>query len=319
MTENNVSHVVIAGGTGFLGQALARRLEAMGTRVVVISRHMPVGAYCGQWIKWDGQTVGDWVDALERADALVNLAGRTVDCRKTPDNCDTILRSRVDSVRAIGDAVARCSHPPRVWVQASTAHIYGDPVEAVCDESTASGYGLAPYVGRRWEAALDEACPEAMRRVVLRTSFVLGNSGGAFPVLKRLARLGLGGSIGSGKQWISWLHIDDMVQIFLRAMTDPAMCGIYNATAPHAATNKQFMRSLRRAAGVPVGLPAPGWMVRLGAATLIDTDPELALYGRNVIPKRLSGSGFVFKFPDLDDALRDLLAGQTSRNKQQAA
>lgn len=309
MTEINDRKVVVAGGTGFLGQALARHLEAVGRRVVVLGRQRPAGDHAGRWVQWDGREVGDWANELEGASAIVNLAGRTVDCRKTPDRCDEILRSRVDSVNVIGRALRACDHPPSVWAQAATAHIYGDPPDAICDESAEPGYGLAPFVGQRWEAALTAACPSEMRSVILRTSFVLGASGGAFVVLRRLARLGLGGKIGSGMQWISWLHIDDMVRIIMRAIDDESMAGVYNVTAPAAATNADFMRTLRRAIGMPIGLPSPGWLVRLGAATLIDTDPELPLYGRNVVPKRLLDEGFTFEYPDLDAALRNLVAG----------
>lgn len=307
MTENNDMKAIFAGGTGFLGQALAADLERQGAEVVVLSRHRP-DLCSGRWIAWDGRTLGAWAKELEGATAVVNLAGRTVDCRKTPDRCDEILRSRVESVRVIGEAIRQCGNPPAVWVQAATAHIYGDPPDAVCDESCPIGYGLAPQVGQRWEAELEAACPEAVRSVMLRTSFVLGNTGGAFPVLKRLARLGLGGKIGSGKQWISWLHIDDMVRVMRRAIEDDGMQGVYNVTAPRAATNAQFMAALRRAIKMPIGLPSPGWLVRLGAATLIDTDPELPLYGRNVVPNRLVEEGFEFAHRDLDRALRDLVA-----------
>lgn len=308
MTEIKDMKVVLTGGAGFLGQALAAHLVRQGAEVVVLSRHRP-GQCEGRWVAWDGRTVGDWAGELEGASAVVNLAGRTVDCRKTPDRCDEILRSRVESVRVIGEAMRRCGNPPSVWVQAATAHIYGDPPDAICDESSPIGYGLAPQVGQRWEAELDAACPDAVRAVILRTSFVLGTTGGAFPVLRRLARLGLGGKIGSGKQWISWLHVEDMVRIIRRAIEDDAMRGVYNVTAPRAVTNAQFMAALRRSIKMPMGLPSPGWLVRLGAATLIDTDAELPLYGRKVVPKRLLEEGFRFAYPDLDDALHELSVG----------
>ncbi|MEM9346096.1 MAG: TIGR01777 family oxidoreductase [Planctomycetota bacterium] len=308
MTEIKSNSVVITGGTGFLGQALAQRLEAMGVEVWVVSRHEPRGECFGRWSGWDGRSIGPWAERLEGAAAVVNLAGRTVDCKKTPDHCDEILRSRVDSVHAVGEAVRRCDRAPAAWVQMATAHIYGDPPDAVCDESAATGYGLAPLVGERWESAHEQACPPSVRSVVLRTSFVLGNSGGAFPVLKRLVRFGLGGKIASGKRWISWLHVDDMVAILLQAIQDETMRGVYNATAPQAATNQQFMRALRKAMRMPIGLPAAGWMVRLGAATVMNTDPELVLYGRSVVPKRLLKEGYRFQHGELDGALRDLVA-----------
>lgn len=309
MTEINKSNIVITGGTGFLGQALASALERAGYQVVVVSRQKPSEPCHGRWVGWDGRTAGPWVETLEGAAAVVNLAGRTVDCRKTPERCDEILRSRVDSVRAVGQAIRAVEQPPLVWVQASTAHIYGDPPAAICDEASPTGYGLAPFVGKRWEAAFDHACPEAVRPVLLRTSFVLGNGGGALPVLRRLARMGLGGRIGSGRQWISWLHITDMVRVMLRAIEEPTMRGVYNVTAPEAVTNTDFMSGLRKAVGIPFGLPSPAWMVRLGAATLLDTDPELPLYGRNVVPKRLLEEGFDFQHAELEAALFGLVQG----------
>lgn len=308
MTENNSRHIVIAGGTGFLGQAVASDLIERGCRVTVLSRHKPRAGYVGDWLAWDGRSVEDsWLAAMDGAAAVINLAGRTVDCRKTPDRCDEILRSREDSVFTIGEAMERCDQPPPVWVQAGTAHIYGDPPQRICDETTSPGYGLAPFVAQRWEAAFDDALPNTTRGVILRTSFVIGNTGGALPVLTRLAKLGLGGRIGSGRQWISWLHIHDLCRIVERAITDTTMQGIYNVTAPEAETNARFMRALRRAAHRPIGLPAPGWLVRLGAATLLDTDPELVLYGRRIEPGRLLEAGYEFAFPTLDAALQNLV------------
>lgn len=308
MTETNVNRVVIAGGTGFLGQAVAEHLSGLGYAVTALSRHEPRREIAGRWLAWDGQSAEEnWLEALDGAAAVVNLAGRTVDCRKTPDRCDEILRSREDSVHAIGEAMRRCANPPPVWVQAGTAHIYGDPPDRLCDESTSPGYGLAPFVATRWEAAFNTALPTETRGVVLRTSFVIGNTGGALPVLTRLAKLGLGGTIGSGKQWISWLHVADFCRIVERAITDPTMQGIYNVTVPEASTNRDFMRTLRHAARRPIGLPAPGWLVRLGAATVLDTDPELVLFGRRIVPTRLTDAGYEFAYPILDTALDDLL------------
>jgi uncharacterized protein len=193
-----------------------------------------------------------------------------------------------------------------VWVQMSTAHIYGDPPEAIIDEDSALGCGLAPTVGRAWEAAYDDAAPEGVRRVVLRTSFVIGKGGGALSRLSTLARFGLGGRVGHGRQGMSWLHVHDMNRVFERALTDASMQGMYIATAPNPVSNAEFMRTLRKRIGAPFGLPAFAWMVRLGAPLVMRTDPELALYGRYCVPKRLMDDGFEFAFPSLDDALRDL-------------
>jgi uncharacterized protein (TIGR01777 family) len=299
--------VVIAGGSGFLGRSLARFLHGAGHEVVVLSRHEPREAGPWRFVGWDARRVGDWAAELDGAAALVNLVGRTVDCVKTPDHCDEFLRSRVEATRALGEGCARVGRRPRVWVQMSTAHIYGDPPVAVCDESSATGYGLAPDVGRAWEAAFAAGRPGGVRGVVLRTSFVIGRGGGALATLARLTRLGLGGTVGHGRQGMSWIHSVDMNRIFGRAIGDEGMEGVYIATAPEPVSHREFMRALRRAMGVPIGLPAAGWMVRLGAPLLLRTDPELALYGRYCVPARLMREGFAFEFPSLEGALRDLL------------
>ena len=297
--------VVIAGGTGFLGQSLARYLTATGRDVMVLSRRPPARAPAWTHTTWDARTVGDWVRYLDGADALVNLAGRTVDCVKTPDHCDEILRSRVDSTTVLGRALQNVTRLPGVWVQMATAHIYGDPPEVVCDEDSPFGFGLAPFVGQAWEDALRREAPAQIRTVVLRTSFVLGKGGGALPKLAALARFGLGGTVGSGRQGISWIHEQDMNRLFVRAIEDERMSGAYVATAPNPVSNAEFMRELRRALRMPVGLPAMSWMVR-AAAPVLGTDAELALFGRYCVSRRLRDEGFDFQFPDVRSALTDL-------------
>ena len=298
--------MVIAGGTGFLGLNLASHLMDAGNEVVLISRNAP--KVNGPWthLKWDGRTVDDWAECLDGAFALVNLAGRSIDCIKTPDHCDEILRSRVDSVRVLGEALRNTKNPPKVWVQMATAHISGDPPEVVCDEDSEFGYGLAPSVGKAWEEAYQAWVPDEVRQVVLRTSFVLGKSGGAFPKMKMLARLGLGGRVGHGKQGISWIHEKDMNCLMERAITQESMQGVYVATSPNPVPQEEFMTKLRRAIGMPIGLPATEWMVRFGAHYLMRTDPELILYGRYCISRRLEKEGYEFKFPELGDAFKNL-------------
>ncbi len=298
--------IVIAGGSGFLGLNLARRLAQRGDEVVILSRTAPSERGSWRHLVWDGRTMGAWGRVIDGAAGLVNLTGRSVDCVKTPDHCDEILRSRVESTRVLGEAVRRAAHPPRVWVQMSTAHIYGDPPEVVCDEDAALGHGLAPDVGRAWENAFEDAAPDGVRRVVLRTSFVLGREGGALPRLAGLARWGLGGRVGHGRQGISWIHEDDMNGLFERALDHGAMQGVYIATAPNPVSNAEFMRELRRALRRPFGLPAPAAMVRLGAPLVMKTDPELALYGRYCVSRRLREEGFEFRHPSLSGALAAL-------------
>jgi len=299
---------VIAGGTGFLGLNLARTLDAAGCDVILLSRRQPTAAYPGTHAIWDGRHVSDWAAHLEGAAAIVNLAGRSVDCIKTANHCDEILRSRVEATAVLGHAVRQLQTPPPVWVQMSTAHIYGDPPEVICNEDSAFGYGLAPTVGRAWEETFAEALLSGMRSVVLRTSFVLGRTSGALPRLAKLTRWGLGGRAGQGQQGISWLHIEDMNRLFVRAIASESMQGAYLATAPQPVSNAEFMRQLRRALRMPIGLPAATWMVRVGAPLVMRTDPELALYGRYCISRRLQEEGFNFHFPDLAGALQNLYA-----------
>lgn len=303
--------ILIAGGSGFLGVSLAYQLAAHGAEIVVLSRNVPRVSGPWRYRSWDGRTLGTWRDELEEADGLVNLAGRSVACIKSPDHQDEILRSRVESTRVLGEAVRTIDSPPPVWVQMSTAHIYGDPPQSVCTEQSAFGYGLAPFVARAWEEAFHASLLPSQRGVILRTSFVLGRNrgagGGALDTLTTLARLGLGGRVGSGQQGLSWIHETDLNRLFERALIEPTMQGAYIASAPHPVPQVEFMRELRRAIRMPIGLPAFPWMVRLGSRFLLRTDPELALYGRYVIPKRLEEEGFEFQLPDLREAMRDLL------------
>lgn len=308
--------IVVAGGSGFLGISLALHLAEAGREVVILSRKPP--KVSGPWkhVAWDARTLGDWSATLERAAGLVNLVGRTVDCIKTPDHQDEILRSRVEATKVLGKAIRTLDTPPPVWVQMSTAHIHGDPPEVVCDEDSTFGYGLAPFVAKAWEETFRESVLPSQRQVVLRTSFVVGRNrgvgNGALKRLAPLARLGLGGTVGSGRQGISWIHETDMNRLIERGLFDPTMQGTYVASAPHPVSNGEFMRELRRAVGMPIGLPAFAWMVRLGAPLLMRTDPDLALYGRYVVSKRLAEEGFEFRFPRIREALEDLFRKQSA-------
>ena len=306
--------IVIAGGSGFLGQSLARHLVALGCEVIILTRSASkISEAVGEHVQWDARTLGEWKNCLDGANGLVNLVGRTVDCIKTPENCDAILRSRVEATTVLGEASRAVENPPPVWVQMSTAHIYGDPPNSpstpkiVCDENSAFGYGLAPTVGKEWEDALHAAASNEIRKVVLRTSFVIGKDGGALKRLGFLARIGLGGTVGHGRQGMSWIAEHDMNRIFERALTDDTMTGAYIASSPTPVSNKAFMKTLRMAIGMPIGLPAFAWMVKIGAPLLMRTDPELALYGRYVMPKRLLDEGFEFEYPELADALEEIL------------
>ena len=302
--------IVIAGGSGFLGISMASDFSRRGAEVTILSRSAPRVAGGWRHVRWDGRTLGDWKNVLDGSDALVNLSGRSVNCLKTPNHRDEILRSRVESTRILGRAVSAIDLPPPVWVQMSTAHIYGDPPQVVCNEESETGMGLAPTVGRAWESAFHDSKLTSQRGVILRTSFVVGRDrgagGGALSMLGWLARIGLGGRVGSGTQGLSWIHETDLYRLFERAITDQQMHGIYIASAPHPVSQMEFMRTLRNVLKMPVGLPAWEWMVRLAAPLILRTDPELALYGRYVVSKRLEEQGFKFEFPHLDGALRQI-------------
>ncbi|QDU53859.1 TIGR01777 family oxidoreductase [Aeoliella mucimassa] len=302
--------IVLAGGSGFLGTSMAAAFVAARAEVTVLARSRPKVIDGWQVAEWDGRTLGDWQQTLAGATAVVNLAGRSVDCIKTPDHQDEILRSRVESTRVLGKALRVVESPPLVWVQMSTAHIYGDPPTAVCDETAAEGMGLAPTVARAWESTFAAAKLPDQRGVVLRTSFVVGRNrgagNGALGKLSLAARMGLGGRVGRGTQGMSWIHEADLNRLFAQAIVDETMSGVYNATAPHPVSQVEFMRVLRKTMGVPIGLPAFEWMVRLGAPLVLRTDPELALYGRYVVPARLIAHGFEFEYPELAPALAEV-------------
>ncbi len=322
MSDLQGKRIVIAGGSGFLGVSMARFFAAAGASVAMLSRSAPKIA--GDWTHhvWDArsleappaQTVsaGNWVETLDGADAVINLAGRSVNCVKTPEHQDEILRSRVESTRVLGAAMRTLAAPPPVWVQMSTAHIYGDPPRLVCTESSELGIGFAPQIGRAWEQAFAESKLPDQRGVVMRTSFVIGRDrgvgGGAMATLGRLAKFGLGGRVGCGTQGMSWIHETDLNRLFALAIKNQAMSGVYIASSPHPQSQVDFMRTLRRAIGMPIGLPAFEWMVRIGAPFLLRTDPELALYGRYVVSERLPQHGFEFRYPKLKAAMEAWLS-----------
>jgi len=301
-----MERVIIFGGTGFIGLSLAKHLSSKGFKPVLVARNQPKEQIEFDFVKWDAYSLGEWINALKGVRAIVNLAGKSVDCIKSPDNCDLILRSRVDSTKLIGEALKNIEQSPPVWVQMSTAHIYGDS-EQLCNEESTTGYGLAPFVGEAWEKAFLNALPNQTRGVRLRMSFVIGKNGGALESLKRITKLGLGGTVANGKQGISWIHEYDMNEIIYQAIVDDKFESFYIASAPNPVSNSAFMMELRNTMKIPFGMPSPAFLVKLGAKLFFNTDPDLVLYGRYVQSERLQKEDFQFKFPNLKEALEDLI------------
>lgn len=309
---NPPKRIVLAGGSGFLGQALTGSLRQSGYDVVVFTRSPKTRADGTREVGWDAKSVGPWQKELEGALAVVNLTGKSVNCRYTAANRTEILASRVDSTQCLGQAIARCGNPPSVWLNASTATVYRHTFENPWDEtgetegSSEAKDQFSVQVAWAWERALTEAPTPQTRKVALRTSMVLGLSDNSvFPVLRRLTRLGLGGKQADGRQFVSWIHEVDYCRAVEWLLREEHLAGPINITAPNPVTNSEMMRAFREVCGIPFGLPASEWMLEVGAF-LMRTETELILKSRRVVPGRLLRSGFGFKFPEFREALRDL-------------
>ena len=303
----NKKRVVLAGGSGFLGQALAVELLKRDYQVVVLTRTPRERNDGVTEAEWNGEHLGEWIRFLDSAEAVVNLAGRSLNCRHTPENLRKINESRVKSVEAIAGGIYHVTHPPRVWVQASSLAFYGDTGDRWCDENTPPGEDEAAETCKLWENAFNHVAAPATRRVLLRIGIVLGRDGGALSVLGKLTKWFLGGAVCSGRQYISWIHLTDMDRMVIEAIEREDLGGTFNATAPNPVNNTEFMSELRRALHRPWSPPASEWAVRFGSR-LMKTEPSLALTGRRCAPKRFLESGFKFQFTELRAALKDIYA-----------
>ncbi|MHA3774554.1 TIGR01777 family oxidoreductase [Verrucomicrobiota bacterium sgz303538] len=308
--------IVIPGGSGQVGTLLARAFRKDGHEVVELSR-VPSQNRPWRVVAWDARSLGAWTAELESADAVINLAGRNVNCRYTPENRREIMQSRVESTHVLGQAIALASRPPRVWLQAGTATIYSHRYDAANDEETGVIGGTevqAPDTWRfsidvatAWERTLDDAgaLPHT-RKVVMRSAMTMSpDKGGVFDVLLGLVRHGLGGTAGDGRQFVSWIHEADFVRAVYWLIQRDDLEGAVNLASPHPLPNAEFMQVLREAWGIRFGLPAAEWMLEIGAFFL-RTETELVLKSRRVVPGRLLKSGLEFEFPNWADAARDL-------------
>jgi len=312
--------IVIPGGSGELGNLLARAFSSEGHEVVVLSRQARRESW--RTVEWDGVNLGAWTAEIDGCDAVINLAGRSVNCRYTAANRREILESRVLSTRAIGRAISAARKPPSVWVQASTATIYAHRYDAPNDERTGLIGGSEPDAPEKWRFSIDVATAWEQaanefelahtRKVLMRSAIVMSPlRGGTLNLLLRLVRFGLGGQEGDGRQFVSWIHHEDWVRAVAWLIAHPELTGPVNLASPQPLPNDQFMRALRRAAGVPVGLPATRWMLE-GGAFVLRTETELILKSRRVVPTRLIESGFAFRFPAWPIAAEDLVRRKIS-------
>jgi uncharacterized protein (TIGR01777 family) len=304
--------VILAGGTGFLGKLLARHFASHGVEVVVLSRRAEVGIPGARVVPWDGCQLGAWAAELEGSNLVVNLCGRSVNCRYHAANRHEIYTSRLEPTRLLGEAIARCSRPPQLWINASSATIYRHAEDREMTETGGEiGSGFSVDVCQRWESVFNEARTPHTRKVALRSAMVLGHDANSvFPTLSRLVRCGLGGTLGSGRQYVSWLHEADFLGIIDWIWShDELMCPV-NACAPFPVRNRELMATLRKAHRMPVGLPATRLMLEAGA-WILGTETELILKSRRVVPERLLDSGYRFQFPHLEDAIAHLVAASS--------
>ena len=308
--------IVLAGGSGHLGGLLRRHFSSQGHLVRVLSRRRDVVDANAVW--WDGLNPGEWVTELDGSDVLINLSGRSVDCRYTAVHRWEIMESRVRSTQVLGDAIARLEKAPRVWLNASTATIYRHEFVRDMNESSgaiggaesnsAPSWNFSIEVAKRWEEALWACQTPDTRKVALRSAIVMSpERGGAFDVLLRLVRFGLGGAIGDGRQYVSWVHDTDFVRAVDHILSREQLTGAVNITSPGPIPNSEFMRTLRNAWGTPFGLSAPLPLLELGTL-LLRTESELVLKSRRVVPQRLVEDGFHFQFANWTAAARDLVA-----------
>ncbi|MBL7704521.1 MAG: TIGR01777 family oxidoreductase [Taibaiella sp.] len=294
--------IVIAGGSGFLGRALQQYFATQAHKIILLNR-IPRSANA---IQWDGKSQGDWSRAIDGADVLINLAGKSVDCRYTEANKNAIHSSRIDSTRALQEAVNQASHKPALWINASSATIYIHADTRQMNEYTGTiGDDFSMNVCKDWEAAFFKENTPDVRKVAIRTAIVLGNEGGAYPKLKALTKAFLSGQQGNGQQMMSWIHLHDFCRAIDHIIQDKEIDGPVNVTAPEPLPNKAFMRLLREKYRRPFGLSQNRLLLELGAIFL-RTEAELLLKSRNVYPEKLMLQGFSFKYPGIVQALKAL-------------
>lgn len=303
--------IVIAGGSGFLGNILIQNLKSYVEEIVVLSRTVKTSYENIHFIKWNGKTIAGWSKEVDGCDVLINLSGRSVDCRYNKKNKSEILTSRINSTKVLGKAIQQSTHPPQIWINSSTATIYRHSMDKKMNEVTGElGHGFSVEVAKAWEAAFFSFNTPKTRKVALRTSIVLGKEGGAITPIKNLAKLGFGGKQGNGKQFVSWIHEKDFAKSVLFIIKNENITGVINIVAPTPTTNETLMEKIRHKMAIPFGIPLNRIFLEMGAR-LINTETELILKSRNVIPTKLIEAGFEHDFSTLDSALDNLLSSKS--------
>ena len=298
--------LIIAGGSGFLGKSLIKYFEKKFDEIIVLVRSPRENSNGIKFILWDAEHQGEWNQYLENADLIINLCGKSVDCRYTKKNKSEIFSSRLNSTHAIGTAIANCKNPPALWMNAASATIYRYSEDKQMTEALGeTGKGFSVEVCKAWEKTFNSYNLPHTRKINLRITMVMGKDGGVFPVLKKLVKRGLGGKMGSGDQFVSWIHVNDFCRIIEWLINDPKASGNYNVAAPVPITNKNFMQMFRTANQIKFGLPATKWMLEIGAFFL-RTETELVLKSRNVVPDRILKEGFKFEFSDMESCIKNL-------------
>ena len=298
---------MLAGGSGFIGRALAGELSQHDYQIIVLTRNPQEREDGVEEIEWDGEHVGEWIQHLDGAEAVVNLTGRNINCRHTPENLEELVKSRTDPVHTLAAAIHHHLRvPPRLWLQAGAIGFYGNRRDEWCDETSGGGPGRLADICRQWEDAFYAADVPKTRRILFRIGIVLGRDGGALPVMANYTRWFLGGAAGNGRQYLSWIQLADLVQMFRLALEyDNFFAGTYNVVAPNPATNSEFMRVLRHTLYRPWCPPVPAWVIKLSAG-ITRTEPSLVLEGCRCAPKRFLETGFKYKFPELRGALNNI-------------
>lgn len=297
-------NVIIAGGSGFLGKVLASHFTDKQYNVTIISRSKPGFHHYSRWMEWDGKTLGSWVECLNNADILINLSGKSVNCRYTEKNKQLLISSRVDSTNILGEALHIVSSPPKVWINASSATLFANNGQR-SGEHAPHGIGFSVGICEQWEEALMQHETPQTRKIPLRMGLVLDEEGELMKYFRNIVYTGFGGKMGSGNQHISWLHYKDLVRI-VDFIIDSNIEEPINAVSPTPTPNKVFMSAFRSAMKFWFGIPNAEWMIRFGTK-VVGTEAELVLYDRQVIPEKLLASGFSFQFDTIDKALQDLL------------